>query len=314
MSEAPDSKPGFADLGRRLRDERNRRGLSIQQVAERIHVAPRYLEAIEAGDEKGIPAPVYIRGFVAGYARALGLDETPFTRMVDELKMVEPPQPEGQTPAPPPYAFRARKGKAESTGGSRKKATVARRYLVMAGAVLLAGLLVGLGIRGVVRLVTHPGGNGGAPSPFEGGTAGGKAVVPAPKQGVASGAEKSRAMKPFAVSVTALEDCWMQTQVDNGRAVELDLKAGDTQVFQASEKVRLYVGNAGGVKISGPAGPVALPAGVKKVVNLLITRDGFEKLRLPQPVSSTPATAPSAQSAPAPSRTPSGQTEGAPKP
>jgi len=37
-------------------------------------VSKRYLRALEDSDFESLPAPVYVRGFVAEYARALGLD------------------------------------------------------------------------------------------------------------------------------------------------------------------------------------------------------------------------------------------------
>jgi len=48
--------------------------LEIDEVAVEIKVSKHNLEAIEAEDVHALPAPVYLKGFLRVYARALGLD------------------------------------------------------------------------------------------------------------------------------------------------------------------------------------------------------------------------------------------------
>jgi hypothetical protein len=61
-------------LGDEFRSAREARGLSLSDVAERLHIRSVYLAAIEDEDWKAIGAPVYIRGFMRTYARFLGID------------------------------------------------------------------------------------------------------------------------------------------------------------------------------------------------------------------------------------------------
>jgi cytoskeleton protein RodZ len=61
-------------LGDTFRAARESQGLTLSDVAERIHIRSVYLAAIEAEDWTAIGPPVYIRGFVRTYARCLGLD------------------------------------------------------------------------------------------------------------------------------------------------------------------------------------------------------------------------------------------------
>lgn len=60
--------------GARLRRARLRQGLEIEEIAETTKVNPTYLHFIEEERFDGLPAPVYVRGFVTGIARCLGLD------------------------------------------------------------------------------------------------------------------------------------------------------------------------------------------------------------------------------------------------
>ncbi|MEE8507705.1 MAG: helix-turn-helix domain-containing protein [Myxococcota bacterium] len=60
--------------GARLRRERVRRGFELEQVAGITKINPSYLRAVEDERYEELPPPVYVRGFVAAYACAVGLD------------------------------------------------------------------------------------------------------------------------------------------------------------------------------------------------------------------------------------------------
>ncbi len=62
------------ELGAFFKEERERRGLSQNDVVDKIKVGRAVLQAIEEGDESGMPHPVYAKGFVKNYAKLLGLD------------------------------------------------------------------------------------------------------------------------------------------------------------------------------------------------------------------------------------------------
>ena len=60
--------------GERLRALRVRRGIELEEVAEVTKVNPTYLRFIEEERFDDLPAAVYVRGFVLGYAGCIGLD------------------------------------------------------------------------------------------------------------------------------------------------------------------------------------------------------------------------------------------------
>ena len=85
--ERPELRPeikGFEDLedesnasefgGGRLRRSRLRRGLELEQIAETTKISVSYLRCLEEDHYSGLPAPVYVRGFVTAYARCVGLE------------------------------------------------------------------------------------------------------------------------------------------------------------------------------------------------------------------------------------------------
>jgi flagellar biosynthesis protein FlhG len=80
-SPAAGVRPAMPDLGPRtdfsgaiLRQVREALGIELREIAERSKIGMAYLQAIEDERFTKLPAPVYVRGFLAEYARLLGLD------------------------------------------------------------------------------------------------------------------------------------------------------------------------------------------------------------------------------------------------
>jgi len=69
-----------AAIGKILRQAREERGLTIEQVAEEIYIRPHYLQAMEAGQFDVMPSRTQMRGFLRSYADFLHLDVAPFSR------------------------------------------------------------------------------------------------------------------------------------------------------------------------------------------------------------------------------------------
>ena len=61
-------------FGNRLRQERERLGITLDEVAKATKVAPHLLEALEGNDFARLPGGPFNKGFVRAYARFVGLD------------------------------------------------------------------------------------------------------------------------------------------------------------------------------------------------------------------------------------------------
>jgi cytoskeleton protein RodZ len=59
-------------IGARLRSARERSRLTILQAAEKLHVDPDVLEALEGDDFAALGAPVYVKGHLRHYAELVG--------------------------------------------------------------------------------------------------------------------------------------------------------------------------------------------------------------------------------------------------
>jgi cytoskeleton protein RodZ len=59
-------------IGARLRAGRERLGMTVLQAAEKLHLDPKMLEALEAERFDGFGAPVFVRGHLRNYADLVG--------------------------------------------------------------------------------------------------------------------------------------------------------------------------------------------------------------------------------------------------
>ena len=80
----------LASLGRVLREERERQGMTCQAFADSLHMGKEQLAALENGDRDNLPEPVFICGMLRRVAQKLGLDPAPlvqqFQSQLPEMK------------------------------------------------------------------------------------------------------------------------------------------------------------------------------------------------------------------------------------
>lgn len=72
-------------FGRQLTEAREAREMTIAQVAEKLKLTVRQIEALEAEDMSRLPEPIFVRGFIRNYARLLEIspDHLPMVAETD---------------------------------------------------------------------------------------------------------------------------------------------------------------------------------------------------------------------------------------
>lgn len=123
-----DAATPVESLGGKLREARERLGLSVADVADQIKFAPRQIEALEADDFMHLQGAAFLRGFVRSYAKILQLDMQSLLGLLPQTKVTIDSQtlPPAEEPFPA-YWF------------------VSRRHLIwLGGALLLAVIVWGL--------------------------------------------------------------------------------------------------------------------------------------------------------------------------
>lgn len=78
-------------IGARLRAAREKLGLTVLQVAERMHTDPKIVEAIEADNYEALGAPVYARGHIRHYAELVGESATELIGLYSDRSQVAQP-------------------------------------------------------------------------------------------------------------------------------------------------------------------------------------------------------------------------------
>src|SRR4249919_3647848 len=62
------------DLGRKLRDARERKGVSLRQISNTTKIAIGVLDGLERNDISKLPGGIFGRAFVRSFATEVGLD------------------------------------------------------------------------------------------------------------------------------------------------------------------------------------------------------------------------------------------------
>ncbi|WP_146042132.1 helix-turn-helix domain-containing protein [Chromobacterium sinusclupearum] len=71
-------------IGPSLKAAREAAGLGLGEVADRLKLSMRQLEAIERDDFDALPGATFVRGFVRNYARFLGVDPEPLMQALEQ--------------------------------------------------------------------------------------------------------------------------------------------------------------------------------------------------------------------------------------
>lgn len=142
-----------AAFGATLRRERERRGVSLEAIAEETKVGLALLEALERGDLARWPTGIFRRAFVRAYAEAAGLDAR---AVLNEFLRIFPDEDLEAAVAAPPVDFAAAEPLHEALRitfadetGLGLRAALRRCALVGADLVVVAAVSAGAKMAGV---------------------------------------------------------------------------------------------------------------------------------------------------------------------
>ena len=85
----------LVELGAALRVEREKRGLDMEDAANKLKISARLLRALEEGDEQSLPPLAYTKGFIRSYAAYVGLSAEEVSEALGALEgAAEPVAPQ----------------------------------------------------------------------------------------------------------------------------------------------------------------------------------------------------------------------------
>ncbi len=242
-------------LGEYLKREREFRNISLEEISRKTKIRAKILRSLEEERLDSFDSPVFVKGYLKAYAGYVGLDPN------DVVLRYEAALNEDDTPPPP-------KKSSEDT-----LSQWSLKYIVLPVSILvLIGVLLFLILKGPMKIETNQESQEIAnpavsaisevasekPSP----TIAEETPLPPPSLRkpsivISPPVHPSRQPVPIVpepasgieLKLTALEDTWIEIQIDKTPAREIFLRPGEVISRRGQENIEMKVGNAGGLKI-----------------------------------------------------------------
>ena len=292
-------RPKLESFGARLKREREKRKITLDDISVATKIAPRFLVALESDQFDQLPGGIFNKGFVRSYASHLGLDEN--QTIADFVAASAPVVPEAPLEETPVLASLA-----DHVPQSRIKSKSANDGLPwgMFALVLLA-FAFGFSLWGFhsrekpsprIALVSTPAPSSPAPAP--------SVVEPEPvakpvTTETASSVAQSPSTEPvasspavavppstpqdaadsageFQVLVKAREDSWVAITADGKKIVQDTLAAPAERAVAAHNQVVIKTGSVGALEISFNGKKLAAQGRVNQVKTLTFDPSGLK--------------------------------------
>jgi cytoskeleton protein RodZ len=273
----PQDRPG--DFGSKLREARERKGVTLRQIANRTKISMSALEALERSDISRLPGGIFSRAFVRSYAAEVGLDPE---KTIQEFI--------AQFPHDSVTAGHPTSEQVEDNEALESERRMARTVLAMlAVSVPLAGVVLYFGVAG--RATDAPAGQGVAapksrttPAVEPVTTTDLPAAAPAdPQARVAAAPPPPAAQAPapspdrLTVGLSVRRPVWIQVTVDGAKAVDRLLQPGERETLEVTRELVLTAGDAAAVSLT-LNGTAARPLGkAGDVVRARVTPANFKE-------------------------------------
>lgn len=287
----------MASIGAHLRELRERRGISLDEISRVTRIAPRYLEALESDRFTALPAPVFTRGFILAYCQSLGESAD------HALALYEP---EGAPAAAPRPNAAPLAGPPRSETEPRSRSAVLVSFVLM---VILGMALFAVGVmtrpnreervdRGAAAIAQAPAPTTApapptasedqaptnvrpstpptqtpalAASPAPTPVPAGAVITPEPPRPAGPApswlpqvqAATGGVGSPYRLVARASEATWIRVRTEDGHSSEETVPAGQTREWVSDRPFVLTLGNAGGVtlELNGRTLPPLGPSG-----------------------------------------------------
>ena len=298
-----DSKQQFAHIfGDRLRREREMRGVSLDEIAERTKIGTRLLKALEEEQFELLPGGIFNKGFVRAYANYLGMDE--------EQTVAEYLQAAGQ--AEPDVQLIAQQSDRGESRVRESAASAPRGFPFLPVLLLLVVVVGGFGgwrlyqqhmaeleawrAERQASVATQPTTQAPdtAPQQVQ------QSSQPEPPSSQPEAQPTAAATAPssseqtspaaaggFDVVVHTKGRAWVSLKVDGKYLTRGILAADQVRTLHANQEVVVWTGNAGMTEVSFEGKPVPIEGGPNESWVLVFTPEGLKSSRQPVTIPGT---------------------------
>ena len=239
--------------GEYLRDSRESIGLTVDEVSLITKIRAQYIEAIENGDFSMFSSPHLLKGYVKLLAKTVKADDTKAAALLEA------------------EAGENFKGKhIEDIVGKRFKEEIRKSedFKKRILAIVFAGILVIILSYAIIKVYKYI---KTAPRihialPFQ-----------SPVKSLVSEGRPSVNGKPVKIPKTnyaavlkgqVIKRTWVAVKIDGGSTVTSMLYTGDKEVWKAKERLKIKIGNAGGIILNYNGKVLGKPGTEKQVVTL----------------------------------------------
>jgi cytoskeleton protein RodZ len=265
------------DFGKRLREARERRGVSLRTIADATKISVAVLEALERNDVSRLPGGIFSRAFVRSYAVEVGLDpEATIQEFVAQF-------PHDSVTAGHEHSASA---EAETLESDRR---MAKAFLQLAGvSVPIVGALLyfGLGMRRAAPppaepvsvtvpetdstpAAAPPSASASLPPPAPALPA--PAAVTPPVASVDPSGEDI-----LTIGLLARRRCYVSATVDGRKAIEQLLPEGDQRTLEVKREMVLTAGDAGAIVLTLNGAPARPLGKANEVVTVRVNPGNFK--------------------------------------
>lgn len=223
----------LAGCGERLKQAREAAGLSIDDVAARLHMPARIVRSLEAEDWSRLGAPVFVRGQVRSYSRLMGLMTAPMMDALIDVGPVEPSRLVSRTHTPKAQWWAEQLGR-------RLVYIVLTAFLVVPAWVATRQHLSNAGDAAPLDVPVSPHGD----------AVQAKTAPAAPRTVVASMAPVAAPTPAADIVIRTRGESWITVTAHDGSSLENGLvPANSERRYAAAQVARLTIGNASQVEV-----------------------------------------------------------------
>lgn len=235
------------NFGSTLREARERRGITLREIANATKISVSVLGALERNDISRLPGGIFGRAFVRSYAIEVGLD--PEKTIQDFIAQF----PHDSVTAGHPTTQQIEDN--EAVESDRRAATTFLRLLGVS--IPLAAAVLYFTTSGPLSprepAATSPAAAAAAPrierrAPRAAGS------EPTPTDAAAAHPGSPRAEEPpgnaLRVVLTATRSCWLSLAVDGEKPLQRLLQAGDRETLEVRRELVLRAGDAGAIAMT----------------------------------------------------------------
>jgi len=234
----PDLSP--VSFGRYVKAIREQKGIDLKTVSEALKVSVNKLTHIEAEDHEQLPDEIYVKGILRSYAGYIGIDPDD---LIDRYEINRSA-----------YMPRAN---AFATQAQQRNKMLLRMFFPLLLLAAIGGISIGLFYHWDVFQAAEPADER-------------PAMSHQPETTTAEPGNKTPGK--LVLVIETIEKTWIKINIDGEEPLEYLLRPKDHVELEADSRIKMLIGNAGGLEMRLNGVPVDVPGKSGEVVSLELSK------------------------------------------